>query len=242
MRALSAQFMCPSMCPSRAAPGGPAAPPLDAWGAMRRRTITIAAPQLGHCSLGRSLSGGCIDAHDREDGGVPRSTHPDHDRRGVPQLRSVSEEQKRRPTRQAGDPIRAQDQRPTGPQRAHALCDRFSQGQTAVKPAHRHGGAGVWQHRAQQAADAAEPARGRESQRAVAPLLHGAQHREAGQQRVEAVRQIWGEGTPQNRAPWAQCGCQALNNRSGTDHDDFDFQMRSTGQSMCANRGFLQPR
>ena len=28
---------------------------------MRRRTITIAAPQQRHCNLGRSLSGGCMD-------------------------------------------------------------------------------------------------------------------------------------------------------------------------------------
>ena len=49
------------VCPSRAAPGGPAAPPLDAWGAMRRRTVPIAAPQQRHCSLGRSLNGGCAD-------------------------------------------------------------------------------------------------------------------------------------------------------------------------------------
>ena len=49
------------MCPSRAGPGGPAAPPFDAWGAIRRRTITIADPQHRHCSLGRSLKGGCVD-------------------------------------------------------------------------------------------------------------------------------------------------------------------------------------
>ena len=52
-----------------AAPGGPAAPPLDAWGAMRRRTMTIAAPQHRHCNLGRSLNGGCID--DCVDGFMP---------------------------------------------------------------------------------------------------------------------------------------------------------------------------
>ena len=46
---------------SRAAPGGPAAPSLDAWGVMRRRTITIADPQNRHCNLGRSLNGGCVD-------------------------------------------------------------------------------------------------------------------------------------------------------------------------------------
>ena len=32
---------------------------------MRRRTITIAAPQQRHCNLGRSLNGGCAD------GGMP---------------------------------------------------------------------------------------------------------------------------------------------------------------------------
>ena len=59
--ALSAQCLCPS----RAAPGGPAPPSFDARGAMRRRTITIAAPQQRHCSLGRSLNAGCVD------GGMP---------------------------------------------------------------------------------------------------------------------------------------------------------------------------
>ena len=48
------------MCPSRAAPGGTAAPPFGAWGAMRRRTSTIADPQHRHCSLGRSLNRGCV--------------------------------------------------------------------------------------------------------------------------------------------------------------------------------------
>ena len=55
--ALPAQLICPS----RAVPGGPAAPPLNAWGAMRRRTITVADPQHRHCSLGRSLNRGCLD-------------------------------------------------------------------------------------------------------------------------------------------------------------------------------------
>ena len=49
------------MCCSRAASGGPAAPPLDAWGAMRRRTITIAAPQHRHRSLRRSLNGAGVE-------------------------------------------------------------------------------------------------------------------------------------------------------------------------------------
>ena len=49
------------MYPLRVAPSGPAAPPLGAGGAMRRRTITIAAPQHWHCSLGRSLNAGCVD-------------------------------------------------------------------------------------------------------------------------------------------------------------------------------------
>ena len=55
--ALSAQVICPS----RAAPPGPGAPPLNAWGAMRRRTITIGEPQQRHCSLGRSLNAGCVE-------------------------------------------------------------------------------------------------------------------------------------------------------------------------------------
>ena len=49
------------VCPSRTAPAGSAAPPFEAWGAMRRRTITISDPQQRHCSLGRSLNGGCVD-------------------------------------------------------------------------------------------------------------------------------------------------------------------------------------
>ena len=49
------------ICPARGAPGGPAAASLDARGAMRRRTITMAAPQQWHVSLGRSLNAGCVD-------------------------------------------------------------------------------------------------------------------------------------------------------------------------------------
>ena len=54
------------ICPSRAALTGPVAAwpagsPCVASGAMRRRTITIAEPQHRHCSLGRSLKGGCTD-------------------------------------------------------------------------------------------------------------------------------------------------------------------------------------
>ena len=63
------------ICPSRAAPGGPAAPTLTASGAMRRRTITIAAPQHRHRSLGRSLKGGCVDAGGRP--GVPGAMQAD---------------------------------------------------------------------------------------------------------------------------------------------------------------------
>ena len=43
---------------------------MDAWGALRRRTITIAAPQQRHCNLGRSLNGGCKDGG-CVDGGMP---------------------------------------------------------------------------------------------------------------------------------------------------------------------------
>ena len=38
---------------------------------MRRRTITIAAPQHRHVSLGRSLKGGCMDGGCADGGGMP---------------------------------------------------------------------------------------------------------------------------------------------------------------------------
>ena len=45
---------------------------------MRQRTITIAAPQHRHVSLGRSLKGGCVD-HGCMDGGCVEGCMP-----GVP--------------------------------------------------------------------------------------------------------------------------------------------------------------
>ena len=51
----------------------------------------------------------------------------------------------------------------------------------------------------QQAPGAVEPAWARECQHAVAPVLYGAQHREAGQQWVEAMTQMPREKAPCNR-------------------------------------------
>ncbi len=67
------------MYPSRVAPSGRAAPPLDARAAMRRRTITIAAPQHRHCSLGRSLNAGCVDGRmPAVLGAIALDLHPMH--------------------------------------------------------------------------------------------------------------------------------------------------------------------
>ena len=69
---------------------------------------------------------------------------------------------------------------------------------TALQPAHRHGGAGAWQHRAQQAVEPVYAARQTQVEHAVVAVLPGAQHREAGRVRSEEVA---GEER-------ATCGCQ----------------------------------
>jgi hypothetical protein len=57
---------------------------------------------------------------------------------------------------------------------------RQRRGKAALQPALRHGGAGVWQHPAQQAIESVHAARSTQGGRAVAAVLPGAQHREAG--------------------------------------------------------------
>ena len=68
---------------------------------------------------------------------------------------------------------------PASAHRADEAGNRFNPRPTAVQPAHRHRGAGVCQHPAQQAAQSLHPARPLQSQHAVAAVLPGAQHREA---------------------------------------------------------------
>ncbi len=65
-----------------------------------------------------------------------------------------------------------------------AQSQRGSPGDEA---AHRHGGAGVWQHPAQQAIEPVHAARPTQGGGAVAAVLPGAQHREAGRVRPEDI-------------------------------------------------------
>jgi ribonuclease HI len=62
------------------------------------------------------------------------------------------------------------------------------QGREMIAPALRHGGAGVRQPAIQQGAHPLHPTRKDQSRRAVEALLSGAQHREAGAQRLREVR------------------------------------------------------
>jgi len=75
------------------------------------------------------------------------------------------------------------------PERVHARAQavaapRPRQQRSSPQPAHRHRGAGVRQPEAQQAAEPRHAQGSGQSGNAVAAVLHGAQHREAGQERV----------------------------------------------------------
>ena len=91
----------------------------------------------------------------------------------------------------AGAPGGDVRQGPAGRTRATQLMKqrhRLGARPTHLQPAHCHRGAGVCQHPPQQAAEPLHAARAREGEHAVAAVLPGAQHREAGAQRLSVKR------------------------------------------------------